>query len=52
MIVRVGGVRINFSQIVRFLILAILAIIWLVPMAWLVMTSLKPESQIIELPPR
>lgn len=52
MIVRVGGVRINFAQIVRFLILAILAIIWLVPMAWLVMTSLKPESQIIELPPR
>lgn len=36
----------------RFLLLVVLGIIWAMPIAWMVMTSLKPESQIISVPPR
>lgn len=52
MVLRLMGHRVHISQIIRFIILAMLALIWLLPMLWLVATSLKPESQIIQIPPR
>jgi multiple sugar transport system permease protein len=52
MVLRVMGRRLQVTQVVRFVILAILALAWLLPMLWLVTTSFKPESQIIQLPPR
>jgi multiple sugar transport system permease protein len=36
----------------RFVTLILLSLLWAVPVLWMVMTSLKPESQIITLPPR
>jgi len=35
----------------RFVILCILALIWAVPVLWMIATSLKPESQTITVPP-
>lgn len=37
---------------VRFVTLAILALIWATPVLWMLVTSLKPESQVITVPPR
>lgn len=37
---------------VRFLILTVLSLIWAVPIAWMFITSIKPEFQIITSPPR
>jgi multiple sugar transport system permease protein len=37
---------------VRFVALILLSLLWAVPVLWMFMTSLKPESQIITLPPR
>ena len=36
---------------VRFVVLSILALIWAVPVLWMVATSLKPEAQTITVPP-
>jgi multiple sugar transport system permease protein len=36
----------------RFLIALILAIVWALPIAWMLVTSIKPESQIVTLPIR
>jgi multiple sugar transport system permease protein len=36
----------------RFAITLVLALLWAVPVFWMVLTSLKPESQIVTLPPR
>ncbi len=44
--------RIRLSQVFRFLILGVLAGAWILPILWLLATSLKPENQIIQLPPR
>ncbi len=52
MVLRVMGHRLRMAQSVRFVFLAILSLLWLLPMLWLLTTSLKPEPQIIQLPPR
>lgn len=49
--VRVMGRRMRFAQIIRFFVLLALAVAWLIPMLWMLATSLKPESQIISIPP-
>ena len=36
----------------RFVLALVLAIIWAAPVVWMLLTSLKPESQVITLPPR
>jgi multiple sugar transport system permease protein len=36
----------------RFLIALLLAILWALPIAWMLVTSLKPESQIVTIPIR
>jgi multiple sugar transport system permease protein len=36
----------------RFAIAAALAIVWALPLIWMVLTSVKPEQQIITLPPK
>lgn len=36
----------------RYLLLGVLALVWAVPVAWMLVTSLKPEAQIIRIPPR
>jgi multiple sugar transport system permease protein len=51
-IAQVLGYRLRMTQVARFAVLAVLSLIWLVPMLWLVATSLKPEPQILQLPPR
>ena len=38
--------------VVRFVVLCLLALVWAAPLLWMVMTSLKPEAQIITVPPR
>ncbi|MCS7219746.1 MAG: carbohydrate ABC transporter permease [Anaerolineae bacterium] len=52
MIIRIMGYRLQVMQIVRFAVLTILALVWLIPMLWLIVTSFKPEPQILEIPPR
>jgi multiple sugar transport system permease protein len=37
--------------LVRFVVLSILALIWAVPVLWMLATSLKPEAQTITVPP-
>jgi multiple sugar transport system permease protein len=37
---------------VRFALLIALAVIWAAPVVWMIMTSVKPEAQIITVPPR
>jgi multiple sugar transport system permease protein len=36
----------------RFTVALLLAVLWATPVLWMVMTSLKPENQIVTLPPR
>ncbi|HEY0583527.1 MAG TPA: carbohydrate ABC transporter permease [Chloroflexota bacterium] len=36
----------------RFVLALVLAIVWAVPVVWMLVTSLKPESQVVTLPPR
>src|SRR6266576_1880711 len=36
----------------RFLVALILAVLWATPVIWMIITSLKPENQIVTLPPR
>ncbi len=38
--------------LVRYLLLSVLAVIWAVPVVWMMLTSVKPEAQIIRVPPR
>lgn len=40
------------STLPRFLIALVLAIMWALPIAWMLVTSLKPENQIVTLPIR
>lgn len=40
------------AYVVRLVILLILSIMWLIPLLWMAATSFKPESQIIQIPPR
>jgi multiple sugar transport system permease protein len=42
----------HWRSLVRFVILAVLAVFWAAPVAWMVLTSLKPEEQTISDPPR
>jgi multiple sugar transport system permease protein len=41
----------HWRSIVRFTILSVLAVFWAAPVAWMVLTSLKPEAQTISDPP-
>jgi len=36
----------------RFTLALILAALWAIPVLWMILTSLKPESQIVTMPPR
>jgi multiple sugar transport system permease protein len=36
----------------RYVALCVLALVWAVPVFWMVLTSVKPEAQIIRVPPR
>jgi multiple sugar transport system permease protein len=36
----------------RYLLLTVLALFWAAPVAWMFLTSVKPEAQIIRVPPR
>ncbi len=38
--------------VVRYVLLSVLALVWAVPVFWMVLTSVKPEAQIIRVPPR
>ena len=38
--------------VVRYLLLCVLSLLWAAPVAWMVLTSVKPEAQIIRVPPR
>jgi multiple sugar transport system permease protein len=49
---RLGLGRPAFRVLPRFAIAAFLAILWGLPLIWMVITSLKPEQQIVTLPPR
>lgn len=46
-----GRRRMQFP-LARFILLGVLGLLWAVPVLWMVMTSLKPEAQIISVPPR
>ncbi len=43
---------IRWRTVVRLLILSLFAVIWLSPVVWMVLTSLKPEVQTMTDPPR
>jgi multiple sugar transport system permease protein len=47
---RPGRLR-HWRSVVRFAILAVLSVFWAAPVAWMVLTSLKPEAQTISSPP-
>lgn len=47
---RPGRLR-HWRSVVRFAILVALAVFWAAPVAWMVLTSLKPEEQTISSPP-
>ena len=38
--------------LLRYLVLCVLSLVWAIPVAWMMLTSLKPEAQIITVPPR
>jgi len=46
-----GRRRLVKFPIARFVLLCILALIWAVPVLWMLATSLKPEAQTITVPP-
>jgi multiple sugar transport system permease protein len=46
-----GRRRLVKFPIWRFVVLSILALLWAVPVLWMLATSLKPESQTITVPP-
>jgi multiple sugar transport system permease protein len=38
--------------LVRYLLLCVLSLLWAAPVVWMFLTSVKPEAQIIRVPPR
>jgi multiple sugar transport system permease protein len=44
--------RVRRIPYLRYLLLVVLSVVWAVPVAWMVLTSVKPEAQIISVPPR
>jgi multiple sugar transport system permease protein len=44
--------RIRPGTAIRFAILSVFAIVWAMPVAWMLATSFKPEAQIVTFPPR
>ena len=44
--------RRTLDTLPRFIITLLLAIVWALPLAWMFMTSIKPESQVVSLPIR
>ena len=50
--VYVRGQRIRWMQALRFGLLMVLALFWLLPILWMFATSFKPEVQIISLTPQ
>jgi multiple sugar transport system permease protein len=48
--VRGVGVRVPILTAVSFVLLLALAALWLLPLAWIALTGLKPEPEIIRLP--
>jgi multiple sugar transport system permease protein len=38
--------------LLRYLLLTVLALLWAIPVLWMFLTSVKPEAQIISVPPR
>jgi multiple sugar transport system permease protein len=38
--------------LVRYVFLCVLSLLWATPVAWMILTSVKPEAQIIRVPPR
>jgi multiple sugar transport system permease protein len=51
---RLAGFRSGrrFRTLPRFVLALVLALLWAAPVAWMILTSLKPEAQVITLPPR
>jgi multiple sugar transport system permease protein len=49
---RLGLGRPAVQVLPRFAIAAVLAFLWALPVIWMLLTSLKPEQQIVTLPPR
>ncbi len=47
---KVGKPRRSTGSIVAFVIAAILAILWLIPLVWALATSLKPDAETTEIP--
>jgi multiple sugar transport system permease protein len=43
--------RVRPGTVIRFGILCLCGILWAMPVAWMLVTSFKPESQILALPP-
>jgi len=43
--------RTNGAELIRFVVLCVLAVTWAAPVLWMLLTSLKPENQIITTPP-
>jgi multiple sugar transport system permease protein len=52
MTISILGKRLRVATLLRFVVLFCLAIFWLLPVLWMTATSFKPESQIIQIPPR
>lgn len=44
--------RVNPAQTVLLLVLVAMALIWLLPLVWILMTAIKPEPEIIQIPIR
>jgi multiple sugar transport system permease protein len=44
--------RVRRIPFLRYLLLVVLSVVWAVPVAWMIFTSVKPEAQIISVPPR
>src|SRR6185503_5726237 len=44
--------RVHWLLLIRYLLLVSLSLLWLAPVIWMLLTSIKPESQITIAPPR
>jgi multiple sugar transport system permease protein len=47
---KVGTKRRSTGSIIAFIIATILAILWLIPLAWALATSLKPDAETTQIP--
>jgi multiple sugar transport system permease protein len=47
-----GGTRHRLSRVLGHLLALIVAILFLLPLLWMISSSLKPEYQVLEFPPR